>query len=185
MLGILASMFDGLLVGCVYGLAAMGLGLIWGVMNVINLAHGGRLPLACSVCISCLTHSASMLTCCCYRFRGRIPLRNCHLLDCRSSRHRPSSVDELAIHLRGEPGPDRVRHYPLDHQSIQHRFCAAGDHPWPVYVHRRPHCRRNCRRGYRHQLAGFSSLHAFRQGDSAAADNRDAAELMGISRPKC
>ncbi len=40
MLGILASMFDGLLVGCVYGLAAMGLGLIWGVMNVINLAHG-------------------------------------------------------------------------------------------------------------------------------------------------
>jgi branched-subunit amino acid ABC-type transport system permease component len=40
MLGILASMFDGLLVGCVYGLAAMGLSLIWGVMNVINLAHG-------------------------------------------------------------------------------------------------------------------------------------------------
>jgi len=33
-------MFDGLLVGCVYGLAAMGLNLIWGVMNVINLAHG-------------------------------------------------------------------------------------------------------------------------------------------------
>lgn len=37
---ILASMLDGLLVGCVYGLAAMGLNLIWGVMNVINLAHG-------------------------------------------------------------------------------------------------------------------------------------------------
>ncbi len=33
-------MFDGLLVGCVYGLAAMGLSLVWGVMNVINLAHG-------------------------------------------------------------------------------------------------------------------------------------------------
>ncbi len=33
-------MFDGLLVGCVYGLAAMGLSLIWGVMSVINLAHG-------------------------------------------------------------------------------------------------------------------------------------------------
>ncbi len=40
MLGVLASMFDGLLVGCVYGLAAMGLSLVWGVMNVINLAHG-------------------------------------------------------------------------------------------------------------------------------------------------
>jgi branched-subunit amino acid ABC-type transport system permease component len=36
----MASMFDGLLVGSVYGLAAMGLNLIWGVMNVINLAHG-------------------------------------------------------------------------------------------------------------------------------------------------
>lgn len=40
MSGLLASMFDGLLVGCVYGLAAMGLSLVWGVMNVINLAHG-------------------------------------------------------------------------------------------------------------------------------------------------
>jgi branched-subunit amino acid ABC-type transport system permease component len=40
MFGVLASMFDGLLVGCVYGLAAMGLSLVWGVMDVINLAHG-------------------------------------------------------------------------------------------------------------------------------------------------
>ncbi len=37
---LLASLTDGLLLGFVYGVAAMGLSLIWGVMNVINLAHG-------------------------------------------------------------------------------------------------------------------------------------------------
>ncbi len=36
----LASLADGLLLGFVYGLAAMGLTLIFGVMDVINLAHG-------------------------------------------------------------------------------------------------------------------------------------------------
>jgi branched-chain amino acid transport system permease protein len=43
--GILASMLDGLLVGSVYGLAAMGLSLIWGVMDVINLTHGSMIAL--------------------------------------------------------------------------------------------------------------------------------------------
>ncbi len=37
---LLSSLTDGLLLGFVYGLAAMGLSLIWGVMTVINLAHG-------------------------------------------------------------------------------------------------------------------------------------------------
>ncbi len=37
---LLASVIDGLLLGFVYGLAAMGLTLIFGVMDVINLAHG-------------------------------------------------------------------------------------------------------------------------------------------------
>jgi branched-subunit amino acid ABC-type transport system permease component len=37
---VLASLPDGILLGLVYGLAAMGLTLIWGVMNVINLSHG-------------------------------------------------------------------------------------------------------------------------------------------------
>jgi branched-chain amino acid transport system permease protein len=43
MFGILASILDGVLVGAVYGLAAMGLTLIWGVMNVINLTHGAMI----------------------------------------------------------------------------------------------------------------------------------------------
>jgi branched-subunit amino acid ABC-type transport system permease component len=37
---IIPSLVDGLLLGFVYGIAAMGLSLIWGVMNVINLSHG-------------------------------------------------------------------------------------------------------------------------------------------------
>lgn len=36
----LAFLIDGLLIGFVYGIAAMGLSLIFGVMNVINLSHG-------------------------------------------------------------------------------------------------------------------------------------------------
>jgi branched-chain amino acid transport system permease protein len=41
----LGSMTDGLLLGFVYGIAAMGLTLIWGVMRVINLAHGATMAL--------------------------------------------------------------------------------------------------------------------------------------------
>jgi branched-subunit amino acid ABC-type transport system permease component len=37
---ILTSLADGLLLGFVYGLAAMGLTIIFGVMDVINLSHG-------------------------------------------------------------------------------------------------------------------------------------------------
>ncbi len=43
---LLASLVDGLLIGFVYGVAAMGLTLIWGVMRVINLAHGPIIALA-------------------------------------------------------------------------------------------------------------------------------------------
>jgi branched-chain amino acid transport system permease protein len=42
---ILASVIDGVLIGSIYGLAAMGLTLIWGVMNVINLSHGAVIVL--------------------------------------------------------------------------------------------------------------------------------------------
>lgn len=40
-----ASIADGFLIGFVYGLASMGLSLIWGVMGVINLAHGAVMAL--------------------------------------------------------------------------------------------------------------------------------------------
>ncbi|HTQ77686.1 MAG TPA: branched-chain amino acid ABC transporter permease [Burkholderiales bacterium] len=40
MIGLLASLLDGVLIGAVYGLAAMGITLIWGVMDVVNLTHG-------------------------------------------------------------------------------------------------------------------------------------------------
>jgi branched-subunit amino acid ABC-type transport system permease component len=43
MFGIIASIIDGVLVGSVYGLAAMGLTLIWGVMDVVNLTHGSMI----------------------------------------------------------------------------------------------------------------------------------------------
>ncbi|MGO9017667.1 MAG: branched-chain amino acid ABC transporter permease [Syntrophobacteraceae bacterium] len=41
----LPSIVDGLLIGFVYGVAAMGLTLIWGVMRVINLGHGATMAL--------------------------------------------------------------------------------------------------------------------------------------------
>ncbi|HUK03531.1 MAG TPA: hypothetical protein VLV90_00450, partial [Burkholderiales bacterium] len=40
MIGLFASLLDGVLIGAVYGLAAMGITLIWGVMDVVNLTHG-------------------------------------------------------------------------------------------------------------------------------------------------
>jgi len=41
---------DGLITGAIYGLVAAGLSLIWGVMNVINFAHGEFLMVAMYTC---------------------------------------------------------------------------------------------------------------------------------------
>src|SRR5699024_5321749 len=42
---LLVSIINGVLVGSIYGLAAIGLTLIFGVMNVINLMHGATIAL--------------------------------------------------------------------------------------------------------------------------------------------
>jgi branched-chain amino acid transport system permease protein len=54
-----ASVIDGLLIGFVYGIAAMGLSLIWGVMRVINLAHGATMALG-MFCIYLLFSNAGV-----------------------------------------------------------------------------------------------------------------------------
>ncbi len=46
---ILQIVINGLLIGGVYGLAALGLSLIWGVMKVVNLAHGAFIMLGAYV----------------------------------------------------------------------------------------------------------------------------------------
>lgn len=52
----MASLTDGLLLGFVYGVAAMGLTLIWGVMTVINLAHGPVIALGMFATYLLFTH---------------------------------------------------------------------------------------------------------------------------------
>jgi len=36
----LQNMIDGSMMGCIYGMIALGLSLIFGVMNIVNFAHG-------------------------------------------------------------------------------------------------------------------------------------------------
>jgi len=43
---LIQQIVNGLLIGCVYSLIAIGLTLIWGVMNIVNFAHGDFLMLA-------------------------------------------------------------------------------------------------------------------------------------------
>src|SRR5574341_1843808 len=48
---------DGLLLGFVYGIAAMGLTLIWGVMRIINLSHGALIALGMFIVYLVFTNS--------------------------------------------------------------------------------------------------------------------------------
>jgi branched-chain amino acid transport system permease protein len=42
----LGAVVDGVLIGLAYGLVAAGLGLIWGVMDIVNFAHGEHMLIA-------------------------------------------------------------------------------------------------------------------------------------------
>ena len=96
MIGILASVIDGVLVGSVYGLAAMGLTLIWGVMNVINLAHGAIIVFG----MFALYMLASVLGMPAYGAipvvdRARLRVRRRALLDRCASHDRPPELMSL------------------------------------------------------------------------------------------
>lgn len=47
---ILQVIANGLLIGSIYGLAALGLTLVWGIMDVVNLAHGEFILLGAYLC---------------------------------------------------------------------------------------------------------------------------------------
>jgi len=46
---------DGLLLGGLYALMALGLALVWGVLNIVNLAHGALIMLGAYVCYYAFT----------------------------------------------------------------------------------------------------------------------------------
>ena len=52
---LLQQLVNGLLIGCVYSLIAIGLTLIWGVMNIVNFAHGDFLMLGMFTSFWCYT----------------------------------------------------------------------------------------------------------------------------------
>ena len=50
---VLEAVLNGLLTGAVYGLVALGLTLVYGVLHIINFAHGALLPLAMYAAFVC------------------------------------------------------------------------------------------------------------------------------------
>ena len=45
----LQVLINGILLGGLYGLMALGMSLIWGVMNIVNIAHGALIMLGAYV----------------------------------------------------------------------------------------------------------------------------------------
>ena len=119
MLGVLASMFDGVLVGCVYGLAAMGLSLVWGVMNVINLAHGIMIAFGMfGLYFLFSSFGRQSLPAAAADHHRRIHLRRGDLLGCGQPRDWSSHIDQPALDLCGEHDVARAGHHALEHQPL-------------------------------------------------------------------
>ncbi|MEI4914044.1 hypothetical protein Q8G39_28775, partial [Klebsiella pneumoniae] len=49
------TIINGLLVGGVYGISALGLTLVWGIMDIVNLAHGEFMVLGAFFCFFLFT----------------------------------------------------------------------------------------------------------------------------------
>jgi branched-chain amino acid transport system permease protein len=47
---VLQAIANGVLIGSIYGLAALGLTLVWGIMDVVNLAHGEFIMIGAYLC---------------------------------------------------------------------------------------------------------------------------------------
>ena len=52
---LIQTLVNGLLVGGVYGISALGLTLVWGIMDIVNLAHGELMVLGAFLCFFLFT----------------------------------------------------------------------------------------------------------------------------------
>ncbi len=168
--------------GCVYGLAAMGLSLVWGVMNVINLAHGVMIAfgmfglyflftgfgvnpylLLFPVVVAGFVSGVAIYWIAVHSVIGRPILTS--LLS-------TFAVNMILIGLGTtlwSTSPYNVA------------FSLPGITIGPLHLYRRPFCGCIRRRDPRAGVGGFFYYTRFGKAIRAVADNRDAAELMGIS----
>ena len=62
---------NGILLGGLYALMALGLVLVWGVLNIVNLAHGALIMLGAYACYYLFTGVGLRSVCCACRCRWR------------------------------------------------------------------------------------------------------------------
>ena len=175
-------MIDGLLIGSVYGLAAMGLSLIWGVMDVINLTHGSVIALGMfgmyilfaafpvNAYFLLLPHSA-----------GGIGAGANHSLDLGALGNRSLAVVELLSTFAVNMMIIGIGTAIWSTSPYNVNFSLRGIYRGSLHFHRQPHCGRD---GSGHHCAGAGTVsvsHTAGQGHPRGGRQPEAAELMGIS----